>query len=144
MSAQETISIYVQLGGAEGVRRLVDAYVSALERREDAQELRALYAASGASMPHYAERLWEFLCGWLGGPAVYQSRHGMPMLRENHRRICIRPQDADAWMRCMREALELCVANEALRMRLDRAFSGMAASLQSGSSFSAGVDSAKR
>ncbi len=72
----------------------------------------------------------EFLSGWLGGPALYQERHGMPMLRESHRSIPITGDMAESWVLCMRQTLRATVEDEELMLRLDGLFTHMAESLR--------------
>ena len=79
-------SLYARLGGEEGVIRLVKAYIEALKTLPGAQRLRSLYPED---LSKYELRMTEFLSTWLGGPALYQERHGMPMLRESHRSFAI-------------------------------------------------------
>lgn len=120
-------SLYAHLGGEEGVIRLVKAYIKALQTLPDAQKLRRLYPAD---LSKYELRMTEFLSTWLGGPALYQERHGMPMLRESHRCFGIDGEARDAWMLCMRTALQETVSDESLRLYLEGAFWRVADSLR--------------
>ena len=65
-------TLYDRLGGAEGIKRLVSAYLEALTTNPDYAALCALYVNG---LERYEERMNEFLSGWLGGPALYQERH---------------------------------------------------------------------
>lgn len=125
MNAPET-TLYERIGGAEGIERLVAAHVAVVESSPECSPLRALH---GEALGHYAERLAEFLSGWLGGPALYLERHGIPMLREGHRRIPIDETLADLWMHSMRCALERTVPDAALYLELEGVFGHMASSL---------------
>lgn len=87
-------SLYARLGGEEGVIRLVKAYIEALKTLPGAQRLRSLYPED---LSKYELRMTEFLSTWLGGPALYQERHGMPMLRESHRSFAIDGEARDEW-----------------------------------------------
>lgn len=120
-------SLYEGIGGEEGIRRLIAAYIQAMRDDPGAQALYALYSAH--SLSRYEARLFEFLSGWLGGPALYQERHGMPMLREGHRSIPITPDLMRQWVRTMDAALEKTVSDKALRLKLSGAFTAMAQSL---------------
>lgn len=112
-------SLYARLGGEEGVIRLVKAYIEALKTLPGAQRLRSLYPED---LSKYELRMTEFLSTWLGGPALYQERHGMPMLRESHRSFAIDGEARDEWMLCMRTALRETVSDEELRLYLEGAF----------------------
>ena len=72
-------SLYQLIGGQDGLKKLVKAYIEALDTRPEARHLRSLYPES---LDFYEQRMIEYLSGWLGGPALYLERHGMPMLRE--------------------------------------------------------------
>ncbi|MEG0820991.1 MAG: group II truncated hemoglobin [Burkholderiaceae bacterium] len=120
-------TLFDEVGGESTLRRLVDAYLVALESRPEVGTLRALYPQS---LSHYAERMTEYLIGWLGGPPVYLQKHGMPMLRERHVNLPIGSGERDMWMACMREAIERTVTEPALRERLDAAFWRLADSMR--------------
>lgn len=122
-------SFYEEIGGEEGIRRLIAAYIRIMRSDVESQALLSLYQTKADSLSHYEERLFEFLSGWLGGPALYLERHGMPMLREGHRSIRITPALMRQWIRCMDQALSETVDNKALRLKLSGAFTAMAQSL---------------
>lgn len=120
-------TLYDQIGGEQGIVKLVRAYIHALKTSPEAEHLRSMYPED---LSLYECRMLEFLSGWLGGPALYLKRHGMPMLRENHRRIPIDERARDEWMGCMRRALNETVADKTLRVSLEGAFWRMADSLR--------------
>lgn len=121
-------SLYARIGGEAGIHRLVKAYLQALKTLPDVEYLRSLYPKD---LSHYERRMTEFLSTWLGGPALYQERHGMPMLRESHRDYPIGSNARDEWMICMRTALQETVPDQDLRLFLEGAFWRMADSLRS-------------
>lgn len=120
-------SLYARIGGEEGVVRLVKAYIQALTTIPEAQRLRSIYPED---LSIYEHRMVEFLSTWLGGPAIYQERHGMPMLRETHRSFAIDSESRDEWMLCMRTALKATVNDTDFRLYLEGAFWRMADSLR--------------
>lgn len=121
-------SLYTRIGGEAGVVRLVKAYIKALKTLPDAQYLRSLYPKD---LSRYELRMTEFLSTWLGGPPLYQERHGMPMLRESHRSFPIDGKARDEWMCCMRTAIQETISDQDLRLFLEGAFWRMADSLRS-------------
>ena len=123
----EQSSLYAAIGGEDGIARLVASYVRILRDDPSFGQLRALYTLEG--IKRYDSRMREFLSGWLGGPALYQERHGLPMLRESHRAIPIDQARMQEWMRVMRMALNEAIADPALRLRLEGAFAQMSESL---------------
>ena len=66
-------SLYARIGGEEGVIRLVQAYIQALKTLPEVQNLRNIYPKD---LSKYENRMVEYLSTWLGGPALYQARHG--------------------------------------------------------------------
>ncbi len=119
-------SLYSRIGGEEGVIRLVQAYIEALKTLPEAQNLRNIYPTD---LSKYESRMVEYLSTWLGGPALYQARHGLPMLRETHRHFPIDSDARDEWMLCMRTALEQTIDDSDFRLYLEGAFWRMADSL---------------
>ncbi len=59
-----------------------------VERFYDLMDLEPAYAqlraVHGTSLDNARQRLFWFLCGWLGGPQHYTDRFGHPMLRARH------------------------------------------------------------
>ncbi|GGR47629.1 hypothetical protein GCM10008959_06040 [Deinococcus seoulensis] len=53
-----------------------------------------------------AEKQLAFLSGFLGGPPLYHQRFGHPRLRARHLPFTITPARAQAWLSCMRAALD--------------------------------------
>jgi hemoglobin len=53
-----------------------------------------------------ARRLQMFLEQYWGGPTTYQEERGHPRLRMRHAGFKIGPAAKDAWLTCMREAVE--------------------------------------
>lgn len=48
----------------------------------------------------------QFLTQFLGGPRLYSEEHGHPMLRARHLPFPITPKRAEAWLNCMKEAMD--------------------------------------
>jgi hemoglobin len=114
---------YDLIGGEDGVRRLVDAFYDAMDRRPDAADVRALHPES---LRGSREKLFWWFSGWLGGPQLYVERKGHPRLRMRHFPYAITAAGAEAWMGCMREALAETVADAELRAMLDERLHGLA------------------
>jgi len=110
---------YEQIGGEEGVRRLVGRFYELMDKLSDAQPIRAMHAKS---LRGSREKLFLFLSGWLGGPGLYQQKYGHPMLRRRHLPFPIGRAERDQWMMCMAKALEETVEHDGLRRHLRQAF----------------------
>lgn len=107
------------LGGASGVARLVEAFYRHMDTRPDAAGIRAMHAPDlGATRAV----LLLYLCEWLGGPRDYSARRGPPRLRMRHSALPIGKTERDAWLACMRAALDDVGAAPALRDTLLHAF----------------------
>jgi hemoglobin len=98
-----TVTPFEALGGADGVRALVDRFYDLVESAPEAANLRRLH---GPSLASAREKLTLYLTGWTGGPPVYVQRYGHPMLRARHLPFSIGEQERDEWLWCMERALE--------------------------------------
>jgi len=110
---------YELIGGEEGVRALVERFYDLMELEPDFARLRAVH---GSALEQARERLFLFLSGWLGGPALYTDRFGHPMLRARHLPFAIGVEERDQWMACMIRAMHETEVPEALRAHLEPAF----------------------
>ncbi len=99
----EELSPYQRLGGEAAVRKLVDRFYELMDTLPQAQQIRAMHPddLSGS-----ADKLFMFLSGWLGGPQLYVEAYGHPRLRQRHMPFPIDEAARDAWMLCMKKALE--------------------------------------
>ena len=65
-----------------------------------------------------AQRLMMFLEQYWGGPATYQEQRGHPRLRMRHAQFHIDLAARDAWLRCMKSAVDELSIEEADRVIL--------------------------
>ena len=110
---------YERLGGADKVRELVDRFYDLMDRRPEAQSIRNLHPAD---LRDSRNRLFLFLCGWLGGPELYTERYGHPRLRARHLPFPIGLRERDQWLFCMYSAMEELGIEENLDRQLRRSF----------------------
>lgn len=116
MSVNNPIPTYYErIGGAPAVRALVDRFYDLMDELPAARTVREMHSAD---LTLSREKLYEFLSGWLGGPALYIEKYGHPRLRARHLPVRIGPAERDQWMLCMRKALEETVADPAVRREL--------------------------
>ncbi len=106
---------YERIGGDAAVRRLVDRFYDHMDTLELAAVIRAMHPDDLTSS---RQKLYEFMSGWLGGPALYWERHGHPRLRMRHFPFAIDGDAAEAWMQCMWRALHEVVEDDDLRQWL--------------------------
>ena len=105
-------TLYEQLGGADGVRSLVDRFYELMDHLPEAKDIRDLHPAD---LTGSADKLYKFLSGFFGGPPLYVSEFGHPRLRARHLPFSIGVNERDQWMLCMESALRESVKSEALR-----------------------------
>jgi hemoglobin len=110
---------YALLGGDAAVRALVDRFYDLMDLEPQYAELRALHARD---LAHAREKLYLFLCGWLGGPSLYIERYGHPMLRARHLPFPIGIRERDQWTACMEQAMVERGVEADLRGRLRQSF----------------------
>jgi len=92
---------FVELGGDERVRALVETFYDVIE--EESPGLRAMLPRDTSGS---RQKLYEYLSGWLGGPPLYTEKRGHPRMKMRHAPFAIGQSEADEWMRCMRVALD--------------------------------------
>ncbi|MDG1484160.1 MAG: group II truncated hemoglobin [Myxococcota bacterium] len=96
-------TVFEQMGGEDGIRRLVGRFYELMDTLPEAATIRAMHAPD---LTESSEKLTLFLIGWSGGPPAYVEKHGHPRLRARHMPFAVDDDAAAAWMRCMGLALE--------------------------------------
>jgi hemoglobin len=91
-----------RIGGEPRVRALVERFYDLMDLEPAYRELRA---AHGDTLEQARQKLFWFLCGWLGGPQHYVERFGHPRLRMRHMPFAIGVQERDQWVACMHQAM---------------------------------------
>jgi hemoglobin len=114
---------FQRLGGEAAVRVLVDRFYDLMDLEPAYTGLRALHPTV---LDGSRDKLFWYLCGWLGGPNHYIERFGHPMLRARHLPFAIGNSERDQWMACMTQALRECAVEPALAAGLQQAFQGTA------------------
>lgn len=114
---------FEQLGGEAAVRALVDRFYDLMDLEPRFAGIRALHPTT---LDGSRDKLYWFLCGWLGGPNHYVDRFGHPMLRARHLPFAIGSTERDQWMDCMTQAMSECRVPEDLAAQLRQAFQGTA------------------
>lgn len=111
------------LGGEPAVRVLVDRFYDLMDLEGAYAGIRALHPAA---LDGSRDKLYWYLCGWLGGPSLYIERFGHPRLRARHLPFAIGDAERDQWMACMTQALHDSGVEPALAAGLQQAFQGTA------------------
>jgi hemoglobin len=118
-----TMSMFERIGGAVTVDRLVENFYLRMETLPEAGIIRAMHPSDLGSVKHVLKR---YLSEWMGGPKLYSPEKGHPRLRQRHLGFSIGNEERDAWLKCMRGALQETVSDEAARAELDLALSKLA------------------
>ena len=114
---------FERLGGQESVRALVDRFYDLMDLEPGFAGIRQLHPGT---LDGSRDKLFWFLCGWLGGPDLYVQRFGHPRLRARHLPYAIGVAERDQWLACMRQAMQEQGVEPELGERLADAFFGTA------------------
>jgi len=119
----DTPTAFDALGGEASVRALVDRFYDLMDLEAGYAGIRALHPPE---LDSSRDKLFWFLCGWLGGPSHYIERFGHPRLRARHLPFSIGISERDQWLACMAQAMRELAIDPALSARLAEAFHGTA------------------
>jgi hemoglobin len=115
--------MFQRIGGAAAVDRLVESFYARMDILAEAKTIRAMHAPELGPMK---EILKQYLSEWLGGPKRYSAEKGHPRLRQRHLPFAIGEAERDAWLLCMRGAMEDAIADEGAREEVYQAISKLA------------------
>lgn len=110
--AEVTISMFERIGGAVVIDRLVEAFYGRMDTLPEARAIRAMHAIDLGPTKIVLKR---YLTEWTGGPKLYSVEKGHPRLRQRHMGFPIGEAERDAWLLCMRSALDEAVADDSAR-----------------------------
>ena len=118
---------YELVGGEAGVRRLTERFYEIMDQEPGASRIRAMH---GGDLAPIKQLLFEFLSGWLGGPALYFERPEHRCIMSAHRPYPIGDAERDEWIMCMRRAMFDCDITGDMYALLDQAFLRMASAFR--------------
>jgi hemoglobin len=113
------------------VRELVDRFYDLMDLEPQFEVIRKLHPPT---LDGSRDKLFWFLCGWLGGPNHYIERFGHPLLRARHLPFPIGSLERDQWLACMFSAMEQIGLAPALQQQLQQSFYGTADWMRNGQS----------
>jgi len=96
-------TVYSRIGGKKTIDRLVDDFYQVMKTDPIAKDCLATHKGD---LSEVAQKLKEYLYGWLGGPQVFVKKYGHPRMRMRHIDIPIRLKEAEQWVYCMKRALQ--------------------------------------
>ncbi len=109
----EARTFYEAVGGEETFHRIVARFYEEVAKDEI---LRPIYPDEDLGPAEQKLRL--FLMQYWGGPHTYSEARGHPRLRMRHAPFVIGPLQRDAWLRCMRVAVDEAGLSEPHRKQL--------------------------
>jgi hemoglobin len=107
------------IGGEARIHALVERFYDLMDLAPEYQVLRA---AHGSALDDARQKLFWFLCGWLGGPQHYEERFGHPRLKARHMPFKIGLVERDQWLACMDQAMGETGVPPDLREKLRASF----------------------
>ena len=114
---------FEQIGGQLTVDRVIDSFYDRMETLPEARMIRVMHPEDLGPTRALLKR---YLAEWLGGPRAYSQERGHPRLRARHLPFSIGDEERDAWMFCMRGAVEDVIADVAIREWILEKLSGVA------------------
>ena len=94
---------YQAAGGIDGIQKLVNCFYDLMDSVPESAGIRALHKQD---LGEARQRLAWFLSGWLGGPKLYQQHVGSISIPGFHRHFDIGSSEKNAWLDCMRRAID--------------------------------------
>lgn len=93
---------YQEAGELAGITRLVDEFYINMDTLAEAETIRSMHPSD---LTESRMKLTYFLCGWLGGPKLFQQHYGPISIPAFHKQFPIGYEERDAWLLCMQRAL---------------------------------------
>ena len=121
------MGVYEEIGGEEGVRRLVETFYDIVEAAPEGGALRVMHN-EGNGLRHAREAQFLFLSGFLGGPQLYVEQFRHANVKQVHAHLHIGPAEAQSWLSCMDKALAKTAGPETHK-RLMQSFTRVAEAL---------------
>ncbi len=106
---------YLAAGGEVGLRVLVERFYEEMDKHPEAMKIREMH---NADLTEVKDKLTRFLCGWLGGPKLYQEKYGSINIPQSHAPFPIGRSERDAWLLCMQRAVDAQPYDEEFKVYL--------------------------
>lgn len=105
----EKMSTPFDLIGKDTLNELVDIFYDLVGQHPD------LAPIFPDDLTETARKQKQFLTQFFGGPPLYTQEHGHPMLRARHLPFTITERHANAWLSCMKQAMDRVELDSNLR-----------------------------
>jgi len=112
---EAVVSMFERVGGAPTIDRLVESFYARMDSLQEANVIRAMHAPDLGPTKDVLKR---YLGEWMGGPKHYSAERGHPRLRQRHMGFAIGDAERDAWLLCMRGALEEAIEDADARQEI--------------------------
>lgn len=96
-------SSYKEAGELAGLTNLVNDFYNNMDSLSEAQKVRKMH---GKNLEESRKKLTYFLSGWLGGPRLYSEEYGGISIPQAHQRFRVGEEERDAWLLCMKQAID--------------------------------------
>jgi hemoglobin len=90
-------------GGQTGIFALVNAF---FDRMGSDDRFSTIWEMHPDDKDTSRDKLSRFLCGWLGGPKLYNEKYGAIGIPRVHAHLPIGLEERDQWLTCMTETVE--------------------------------------
>lgn len=102
-------------GGEVGIKKLVDDFYDLMQSTSNAKKILNMHPAD---LDISRDKLFRFLCGWLGGPRLFNEKYGAISIPAVHAHLAIGSAERDAWLLCMQQAITLQDFDEPFKIYL--------------------------
>jgi hemoglobin len=123
MNVETVPSLYDRIGGAEGVRAVVERFYDLMDEEPRYAALRAMH---GADLLPMRVSLTQFLSAWLGGPRTWFEERPGACIMSAHRAMDVTRETAAQWVHAMSRALAENRVEPAIGTQMRQAFLRMA------------------
>jgi len=94
---------YQAAGQEAGIRALVNNF---FDRMGSDPRFQPIYDMHPEHKALSRDKLARFLCGWLGGPKLYNEKYGSISIPRDHAHLPIGYDEKNQWLTCMRESID--------------------------------------
>tara|TARA_B110000238_G_C15883053_1_gene334334 strand:- start:140 stop:568 length:429 start_codon:yes stop_codon:yes gene_type:complete len=98
----ESDNSYIEAGGYDGISLLVHDFYINMTMFSEAKKIRGMHPPDLAES---RKKLVYFLCEWLGGDQLYSEHYGDINIPRVHSGLNIGSAERDAWLYCMKKAI---------------------------------------
>ena len=95
-------SSFQAAGGEAGIFKLVNDF---FDRMGSDERFATIWLMHPDDKDVSRDKLARFLCGWLGGPKLYNEKYGAIGIPRVHAHLDIATPERDQWLTCMEESV---------------------------------------